>query len=1009
MARGTSSSLERGSPPASAEEQADQLRSSQDGSILVMSPRAIRRATRGTGIQRTGYTSERHLEGMNAEERQEYMLQQKRARHARLYTVCQPIEIPDKEAFVGFTLFDVVLHEGASVVLPDYARPVCPPQVNKLQRIAKADGSGLRTRDHEHRIAISVDIEQVDLTSVTTAPYGHHVILRFNDGVSGSKVTLIQGQNRREVSRKLAAEQVDELQRLQAVEKKLLEAEIRDQGKLDQTRRKMEDLKTAMEAKCVWLATVYDQAKLQELQRHSPTAMLKLLTNNRLAPAQDSEDHHLKVAFRFAFQSGARNMAALLEYSQTLDQRHLKSLNRLVHRGRDFMDFVISTRVSRQFDNFFTQSERVVSVQEDVWGLVSPIFTSMLQQLVYICSDTPIPTPDDDFGPQFCNNLFEIVINPPPDANTSTLLLDALVALADDEYTEHLSEHVRKIGTPSEEWTEAFRDYRRDMIVEFGYAIDSILSDTNRPVSDIDKEVAAQALTKLKYILKRQAVWKADESPRIHGNMPLLSPICATAMLDDWVTVKDALYIISNLLVPALSLIQIANTGRGASSAPFSSYPSAILHYIRYWLGYRTHPSWDQLDGGVEEMIQAMHGEEEDGEQGASIVQCAFYSVLETIWEHREAILRPAQNIVPPPPRYTASGTREVGANDPVFHENLTSAGATFLAQWLNVVTREKSIIKEHASPRHHQRLPQCVKTDIQEWQDTNHEDRFLPIFRALQCSSLNFLASFTGPTNNRPHHANALALMDNERHYWRETVYPHLELLPSFSSLLTFIVSTIRDFEGLGRAPLWFDLPETSGELLPIDESEFEELFVRKERDSRLAVFEHALNTFIKRIGAQDCLGILPHTSPKKKKKRPGASLHLGLKQAVVDLCCSATSASHHLSLITRSENLVDWPMVSDEWEDVDEGDGRVVEGLPFATRSDISALYREGEVRKARSEEGNLEDGNGDIDADAEDEKYGDIQEMLSRKRGDDDDPQSSQSPSKRRRSSSIASSHR
>ncbi|TEB27196.1 hypothetical protein FA13DRAFT_1795007 [Coprinellus micaceus] len=991
------------SPTSSQDETPAQPPSPSGSQNQVLTPRTMRAVMRGSGIPRTGLYGERARMQLTSEEREQRAEESARSRRERLYGVTTPHDVPTRDYFLGYTLYDI---RDTKLVLSKHSRPFVKKSARALIQVAKPDGSGLRPLDHEHAIHIAVDPQAVDVQCLTQSMHGPYQTLRWRDMQAPSTVTLLQGQVRRSVSLQLTRHQTQEQVRLRNNESKILENPPHLQGDLPTVRQNIERLERAILPKTQWVAAVYSKgtayatqtlirtnhpstAALITQQDASPAALLRLLSNNRIPPSPDSEDHTLSTLFSLAHQHGRDHTNLMLEYGSTLQPKHALASRALQSHGDDFLDFVIATRVSNQFAHFYTHSRRLITVQQHVWGLVAPIFWFMLKQLTYICSNASLEEPQQPASSEFRQRLFSSV-NQPPDARyVSTRIANSLVRIADEAFNETLADHIRFVGTDSSEYLDAFDAYAKDLSATFRDCLQNLGSEDSEeaPLDERDAQVAQYAPTKLKYILEHQSAFRAEGCPSILGKVPLLSPMCATAMLDDWVSVADMLYIISNFFVPNLSLLKVPNANpKAPSSAPFTSYPSAIPFYLRYWLGYRSHPRWGQLQhGGVEEMLNGEHGEEE--EAGSEVVDLAFYTLARSLWRRRETIIRPTQRVLAPPSLTKPSRSRDDQPGDPVFEENLKTAGQSFLHEWLVAITTQAKITQEHVSPRLHPSVPPHVLQSIQEWEQQNEEDRTLPLFQDLQSCCLNFLVSFTGPTNNRSHHSNALTSLYRERLFW-QSVLPHLELLPSFASLLASMVEVVHRFSGLEHSPFWIELPDLPRTFDPVNEEYFHTLFVRRARDSRLEAYEKALKTFAKHLAKPNCLGVLPSDQPLP-------SVHPALRQVFDTLSQLATRISHQLSLVSHSLDLAEFPLLEEEWNDgspEDEDDpsepdpsheNALSNSVPFASISDLQDIYRQEEVVEARRRAGNYDDGNRTIDADAVDADYGTMQTLLSLRR--------------------------
>lgn len=276
---------------------------------------------------------------------------------------------------------------------------------------------------------------------------------------------------------------------------------------------------------------------------------MKLLTNNKVPPAPDTEAHQLKNLFRFAHTAGQTDAETLLQYATSLDVPHHKDYNRLVTRGYDFLTFVIATRASTHFDNFMTDSRHIVDVQHYLWGLLAPSFRFMLQQLFYIASDADLPTCDQEQEPEeYTQQLYTAVTSPSPDRYLSKTILDLLVQAADEAFNEHLADEVRLVGTEDKKYLTLFQDYATLVGDRLQELIDAYKLDKPSNWRAQDEAIVDDALGKLHVILVDQAAFEHVDAPALDGPMPLLSTVAASMIIDHWWALRHVLYAVSTTL-----------------------------------------------------------------------------------------------------------------------------------------------------------------------------------------------------------------------------------------------------------------------------------------------------------------------------------------------------------------------------------------------------------------------------------------------------------------------------
>lgn len=275
---------------------------------------------------------------------------------------------------------------------------------------------------------------------------------------------------------------------------------------------------------------------------------MKLLTNNKIPPHHDSEDHQLKTLFRMAHDVSQNDANTLLDYAQTLEMSHRKDYARLVARGYDFLTFIIGTRASRHFDNFMTDSRRIVQVQHSLWGLLSRPYRLMWRIMLHIASDTALPLAephesDEEYG----QRVHQTITNPPPHAHHSSVVLDLLVEAADEAFNEHLADHVHNVGTDNPPYRQAFEEYTTHLCDRLNDLVEEYKLENPTDWTDLDEHVADDAFAKLHVLLNQQTALQPHLTPSLDGPMPLLSSVAASMIIDDWWPLRHSLYTVSNL------------------------------------------------------------------------------------------------------------------------------------------------------------------------------------------------------------------------------------------------------------------------------------------------------------------------------------------------------------------------------------------------------------------------------------------------------------------------------
>ncbi|KAF6745294.1 hypothetical protein DFP72DRAFT_1077732 [Ephemerocybe angulata] len=448
----------------------------------------------------------------------------------QLTTVPPPLQIPDEDAFLGFALIDIVSPndggDGPSLILSDYQRPLSQKQVRKLEEIAGSDGARL--------LPLSFD----NAVRVTWAPRARRM-----------EMVLLAGAHRQRV-----AENLTQAQRkaIAALEQKL-EAldQVRKPNEAAQIRADIDLLLLAVRPKCIWLAMLYNKETILAVRRNSATALLKLLTNNKIGPSPDSEEHTLSNVFQLAYDAiGADGVPNLLTYAGSLAAKHQKAFMYLLNHGSDFLDFSWT----------FSLRQRTTLLTTSLW--------------IY---RTSWETGAEDF-----ENAFPV-------------------------YIARLETRFRELSESSQ--------------------LDQPNLWTPEAIG-----ILQSAFPKLRAVLADQAPFDGDGSPNLEGPIPLFSPMCGAALLDDWLGVREVVYMISNVFTPGLSYARhMSKAAKSPAHVPLKSYPDALRLFLEHWIGcdqvgpWSSHSASDVLD-----TLQV------EGESGRTLVETTFHMVVRDLWSHHD-------------------------------------------------------------------------------------------------------------------------------------------------------------------------------------------------------------------------------------------------------------------------------------------------------------------------------------------------------------------------------------
>ncbi|KAJ2913129.1 hypothetical protein MD484_g7297, partial [Candolleomyces efflorescens] len=662
----------------------------------------------------------------------------------RLLTVVQPMEVADKDAFLGYALLNVVATndggEGPTLEASPFRRPFSNRQISKLKFVAGTDGSGLRTRDHEHALNVAVPRQCLDITYLSQSPYGPHQRIHWLPGAKEETMILLAGAHRQKLSLDLTKEHTKEIQKLEKrLEKALTDGDARKETEIRGT---MEDLRNAMQYRVIWLAMVYDKEKILQTQQLSGPALIKLITNARIAPAADTEDHELSTIFGLASNAHLQGAIDAVNYLSTLNTKRSDAYKRLSTRGGDFLHFVVKTRASSAFSHFYTDSAKIVSVQQGVWGLIGPFVWYLWNQGLYMCSDiVTIATYPD---------LASALKKWDPSIYVSRPVLNVLMDVADQAFNEHLADILIYMGTGNEEYSQAFTDYT------------SFIA-TNLPTS----------------------------LARSQNEEPITGP-------REMFLVKDSVYMVSSWLVPGLSSIQAVNLSGATEKLPFTSYPSAIRRYLEFWLGYGVRDDWNKTE--VSQMLKESFDE---GESGEEVVSAIFNVIVRLLWRYRESVLRPAQKLLPSFPRVKAPGAKSLATWEKVYDSEELEQVGKWIRMWRRDLSKESGVKKGDVTHRMGPLMPDAVRAAVDEYQTSYGEDHMLPLMNVFECYVFEFLASPTGSSNNVKFHQSRIRHLADEIVFYSTELVPSIKRVQPIVTLYAELVRVIHSFPQLANSPL--------------------------------------------------------------------------------------------------------------------------------------------------------------------------------------------------------------
>ncbi|KAF6740938.1 hypothetical protein DFP72DRAFT_863881 [Ephemerocybe angulata] len=895
--------------------------------------------------------------------------------HRAKTTVPPPLQIPDEDAFLGFALIDIVSPndggDGPSLILSDYQRPLSQKQVRKLEEIAGSDGARLLPLSFDNAVYIAVDPSSLlEAQELSKALYGPYSRVTWAPRARRMEMVLLAGAHRQRV-----AENLTQAQRkaIAALEQKL-EAldQVRKPNEAAQIRADIDLLLLAVRPKCIWLAMLYNKETILAVRRNSATALLKLLTNNKIGPSPDSEEHTLSNVFQLAYDAiGADGVPNLLTYAGSLAAKHQKAFMYLLNHGSDFLDFVIRTRVSRHFRHFFTNSQKILDVQLELWGLISPLIKFMWKQLIFVASSVELPEKNPLTQRGYPTLLAQAIMDNDQASITSPIVLDLLVEAADDAFNDQLVDISDQLGTGAEDFENAFPVYIARLETRFRELSESSQLDQPNLWTPEAIGILQSAFPKLRAVLADQAPFDGDGSPNLEGPIPLFSPMCGAALLDDWLGVREVVYMvslclrleqplvltqlrqISNVFTPGLSYARhMSKAAKSPAHVPLKSYPDALRLFLEHWIGcdqvgpWSSHSASDVLD-----TLQV------EGESGRTLVETTFHMVVRDLWSHREDILRPALALMNP---ITRPDSRPDDDSD-AFTAAFKTAATKFMNAWLTHAARVSRCDKKDVEPRFCHRLPPEVEAAIEVWEQENEEHRMLPAFRALQFSPFNYLVSPAGASNNGSHHANSVIHAHRELQYFQGYFQDFIALVHPFGLYLSHLFEMVKECPRLGDAPQWLNLP-LAGPLQTLQASQYPEVLARKDRDARGAILKQAFGAFVKRISSKGCLGVVSSEDPEE------VGLHLGMKASLDTVWEQALYLNHHLAVVGHTEPDDSWPRVEPNWRGPTQPDPSqaIRPRVTFCTFEDLQELYQD-------TDEDDSDKDNDFIAEDAVDQHFG------------------------------------
>ncbi|KAJ2915367.1 hypothetical protein MD484_g5013, partial [Candolleomyces efflorescens] len=957
----------------------DQSDEELDASQVQRARRMLRAAKKG----RQAIANE-----LTREERREM----KEERAQRLTAVTRPLDVQDREFFLGYALIDVVNpHDGGTgpQLLPSpYRRPFSNKQLRNLRASAGKDGRGLRTTDHEHAIVIAAPAECLDDATLSPNPYGPHTRVHWHPNALEDNMVLLAGAHQQKTSQDITAEHAKEIIKLGAqADKAKSKGNTRKAAQVEEV---IEKMKKAMEPKVVWLAMIYDRDGILENRRQSGPALLKLITNNRVPPQPETEEHELSRVFRLAYEGGVPNTSRILQYISTLNSTRNDAYRRLEQRGGDFLAFVIGTRLSTLFDNFFTDSAKIVNVQSELWGLISPVLTFMWNQLLYVCSTLPVVECEGPITDDVCTRLVNLISQSSSQRYISRPVLDTVLTLADASFNEHFGGEFTRIGIEDEAYYQSYCDYAEDIMSSIREALRQAQVNDPARWKAQDTAVALHAPTKLRLLLMKHAVLHAPGAPIIDNPTPIFSPMSAAAIIDDWSGCANGIFMVSSWFMPGLTHFHTVITTGAVDKSPITSYPAVIRLFLEYWLGFDIDDDWRKsTPADIADNLFDDGDEDGDPELGKDILETVFSVLVQLLWRHRETIIRPSQQLLPTIPRGKNLPTRTKSEVDLLQH--VINTAPQVLKQWLKALAHSTSIQEKNILPRLDPNLPDIVVQQIQKYQNESGETRLLNIYRTLESSIVNFLVSSTGPSNNSKFYVHYMRSIAEEVVYYTNEFIPTSSVVTPIAGLYQELVHAVQSFPAFEHARFWLpQVPNPPNAPKLIEPGQYMDLIVRNDRNVKVKNFNAALLAFVKRIGRPDCLGV--STVPPENTLGDESSvvvdykLHRGVRDALYHIHQQAQVVAHHLSVLDHCADPARRPVVEEEWEHHEPGrDETKAPSFEAALCSidDLIAHYQDQETRQAR------EIGNEEIDEEALDPDFGRIprpdrgEEEVARKR--------------------------
>ncbi|KAJ7195410.1 hypothetical protein B0H12DRAFT_1082205, partial [Mycena haematopus] len=500
---------------------------------------------------------------------------------------------------IGYTLVSIGLDQSGNqptLVLGPLQRTAVRAQVNRLFDLGF---KGLQRESIQHAIAISVDPDLIDPSSVTKSASGPFQRVRFTDGASKQTMLLQAGQHRRDALRLLFADELKEHKTLSALVMGTAKSKMR-----------LDVLSAHLDEKAFWLASLYNRKLESQPDEYFPF-LLQVGSNNNVGPLSDTDSDYYNNLVRAVGNVGTE--AGLQKIREWAATQKDTTVRKLIHRYPDVITLFAELHKIEAFRAMSVPPTDLLELKRVAWGFYEPCVRGMLLILRWLASPMAIPTSakDDPTSPDYevtMRNRLSRMLLRKADLPYSQRILDIIVNVAANDFRLLLEDKMAFFGAgvvreDTSAWVRAWRAYRDALVTRSnGWAMEHQLivqSTTGLPAPEFTEEEKLcwkRLQAKLELVL---------DHPGVTGGFPLLPSVGATAwpllcpdfliaLGREFTSLSPLLRLVSHWFVPGVT--DTAKLRIGTYSVHTDAIPSEteqILTSLQYFQ-HRTTPgmSW---------------------------------------------------------------------------------------------------------------------------------------------------------------------------------------------------------------------------------------------------------------------------------------------------------------------------------------------------------------------------------------------------------------------------------